>query len=111
VKAGRLRELAVTSAQRVPAFAELPTMSEAGLAGIEVTAWAGLIVPRGVPKDITDHLNKEVNVVLNTAAVREKVVLQGIERVGGTAEQFTAHIVKVAIKWADVVKRAGVRVD
>lgn len=111
VKAGRLRGLAVTSAKRVPAFSELPTMAEAGLAGFEVTAWAGVIVPRGVPRERTDRLNKEVNAALSTAAVRDKLALQGLEIVGGTAEQFTAHIAKEAAKWADVVKRAGVKVD
>jgi tripartite-type tricarboxylate transporter receptor subunit TctC len=111
VKAGRLRGLAVTSARRVPAFAELPTIAETGLTGFEVTAWAGVIVPRGVSRAITDRLNKEVNAVLGVPAVRDKLALQGLEIVGGTAEQFAAHIAKEAAKWADVVKRAGVKVD
>ena len=111
VKAGRLRGLAVTSAKRVPAFSELPTVEEAGLPGFVVTAWAGVIVPAGVPKAIVARLNAEVNKALDAPAVREKLAAQGLEVVGGTPEQFAGHIRKEAAKWADVVKRAGVKVD
>ncbi len=111
IKGGRLRGLAVTSAQRVPSFSELPTVAEAGVPGFEVTAWAGVIVPAGVPKAIIARLNAEINNVLASATVREKLAAQGLQVVGGTPEQFAAHIRKEAAKWADVVKRAGVKVD
>lgn len=111
VKAGRLRGLGVTSAKRVPAFPELPTVAEAGVPGFEVTAWAGVIVPAGVPNAIVARLNAEVNKALASPTVREKLNGQGLEVVGGTPEQFAEHIRKEAAKWADVVKRAGVKVD
>jgi tripartite-type tricarboxylate transporter receptor subunit TctC len=111
VKAGRVRGLAVTSAKRVAAFPELSTLSEAGVEGFEVVAWAGVIVPTGVSRTIVARLNKEVNKVLAMPGVLEKLKTQGLEVVGGSAEQFAEHIRREAARWADVVKRAGVKVD
>lgn len=111
VKAGRLRGLAVTSARRVPAFSELPTIAEAGVPGFDVSAWAGMIVPAGVPKAIVARLNAEVNKALAAPAVSEKLPGLGLVIAGGTPEQFAAHIKKEAARWADVVKRSGAKLD
>ena len=111
VKAGRVRGLAVTSAKRVPAFSELPTVSEAGVPGFDVSAWAGVIVPARVPRSIVARLNTEINKALVAPAVADKLPELGLVVVGGTPEQFGAHIRKEAARWADVVKRAGVKVD
>jgi tripartite-type tricarboxylate transporter receptor subunit TctC len=111
VKAGRLRGLAVTSGKRVPAFSELPTIAEAGVAGFDVSAWAGVIVPAGVPKSIVTRLNAEVNKALAAPAVSEKLPELGLIVVGGTPEEFAAHIRKETARWADVVKRSGAKVD
>jgi len=111
VKAGRLRGLAVTSGRRVPAFGELPTVAEAGVAGFDVSAWAGAIVPAGVPKAVIARLNAEIHKALAAPAVREKFPEMGLEIVGGTPEQYAAHIKSESAKWADVVKRSGAKVD
>jgi tripartite-type tricarboxylate transporter receptor subunit TctC len=111
VKAGKLRGLAVTSPKRTPIFSELPTVAEAGVPGFEVVAWDGAIAPARVPKTVVARLNAEMNKALALAFVREKLAGLGVEVVGGTPEQFAGHIRKEAIKWADVVKRAGVKVD
>ena len=111
VKAGRLRGLAVTSGRRVPAFGELPTVAEAGVPGFDVSAWAGAIVPAGVPKAVIARLNAEINKALAAPAVREKFPEMGLEIVGGTPEQYAAHIKSESAKWADVVKRSGAKVD
>jgi len=111
VKAGRLRGLAVTSGRRVPAFSDLPTVAEAGVPGFDVSAWAGAIVPAGVPKAIIARLNTELNKALATPSVRDKLPEMGLEIVGGTPEQYAAHIKSEAVKWADVVKRSGAKVD
>ena len=110
-KAGRVRGLAVTSAKRVPAYADLPTVAEAGVPGYEVTGWGGLIVPGGTPKSIVTLLNAEINKALALPQVAEKLTALGSEVAGGTPEQFAAIIRKETIKWADVVKRAGIRID
>ena len=111
VKAGRLRGLAVTSGRRVPAFSDLPTVAEAGVPGFDVSAWAGAIVPAGVPKAIIARLNAELNKALTTPSVRDKLPEMGLEIVGGTPEQYAAHIKSETVKWADVVKRSGAKVD
>ena len=112
VKAGRLKGLAVTSAHRVAAFPDLPTVGEAGVTGFEVVAWSGLIVPAGTPKPIVNRLNIAVNQALGLSSVREKMSLLGVEPVlGGTPEQFAELIRRETAKWANVVKRAGVKAD
>jgi tripartite-type tricarboxylate transporter receptor subunit TctC len=111
VKAGRLRGLAVTSGRRVPAFAELPTIAEAGVPGFEVTAWAGVIYPARVPKAIVTRLNGLINKVLASPGVSDKLPELGLQIVGGTPERFGAHIRSETARWADVVKRAGIKVD
>jgi tripartite-type tricarboxylate transporter receptor subunit TctC len=111
VKAGKVRGLAVTSSKKVAAFPDLPTVAEAGVEGFDVVAWAGVIVPARVSRTIVDRLNKEVNAVLTTRAVVEKLRAQGLEVVGGTPAEFARHVKKEAARWADVVKRAGIKVD
>lgn len=111
VKANRLRGLAVTSAARVPAFSNLPTVAEAGVPGFDVVAWAGVIVPVGVPKAIVQRLNAELNKALVAPAVGEKLPELGLQVAGGTPEQFAAHIRKEAARWADVVKRSGAKIE
>jgi tripartite-type tricarboxylate transporter receptor subunit TctC len=111
VKAGRLRGLGVTTLERVPAFPELPTVAESGVPGFEVTAWAGVIVPSRVPRAIVARLNAEINKTLAAPAVRDRLIAQGLAVKGGTADEFAGHIRKEAAKWAEVVKRAGLKAD
>ena len=111
VKAGRLRGLGVTSAKRVPAFADLPTIAEAGVPGFDVSAWAGVIVPSGVPATIVARLNAQVNKVLVTPAVADKLPELGLIVAGGTPQQFAEHIKRETARWAEVVKRSGAKMD
>jgi tripartite-type tricarboxylate transporter receptor subunit TctC len=111
VRAGRVRALGVTSLKRSAAFPELPTISEAGVPGFEVTTWSGVIVPAGVPKAIVTRLNAEINKVLVSPLATGTLGGSGYELVGGTSEQFTAHVRKETAKWADVVKRSGAKID
>ena len=111
VKAGRLRGLAVTSAKRVPAFSELPTIAESGVPGFDVQAWAGVIVPAGVSRATVQRLNVEIGKALATPAVADKLPDLGLIVVGSTPEQFAAHIRKEAARWTEVVKRSGAKAD
>ncbi|MGQ0750137.1 MAG: Bug family tripartite tricarboxylate transporter substrate binding protein [Betaproteobacteria bacterium] len=111
VKSGKLRGLAVTSSKRSVAFPDLPTVSEAGLPGFEVVAWAGVIAPAKTPRALVERLNSEINKALAAPAVGGKLTALGYEVVGGTPEQFAMHTRKEGAKWADVVKRAGVKID
>ena len=108
VRAGRLRGLAVTTPSRVNAFADIPAVAET-VPGFESVSWGGIVVPAGVPGAIVARLNKEVNAALLLPQVREKFAAFGVELSGGAPEVFAAQIRKDAAKWADVIRRAGVK--
>ena len=111
VRAGRVRGLAVTSAARSTAAPEFPTIDESGISGFAMTAWSGLIAPAGVPAVVVTRLNTEFNKALALPAVREKLIAMGLEPTGGTPEQFDQHVRRESVKWADVVKRSGIKLE
>lgn len=110
VKAGKLRGLGVTSLKRSSAIPELPSLAET-VPGYEVTAWGGTVAPAKVPKFVVTRLNREINLALGNPAVRERFAVLGYEVVGGTPEYFAQHVRKETMKWADVIKRSGVKID
>ena len=111
VKSGKVQGFAVTSSKRVAAFPDLPTMDEAGVPGFESISWGGIVVPAGTPSVIVARLNREVNAAIALPHVKEKYTGFGNDLVGGTPAQFTAQITKDTLKWADVIKRAGVTAE
>jgi tripartite-type tricarboxylate transporter receptor subunit TctC len=111
IQAGRLRALAVTSAQRFPLLPELPTIAEAGFPGFESLAWNGVLVPAGTPRPIVTRLNGEIDAILHDPAVKTKLNAQGFALVGGTPEDFARLIASESAKWAPVIKRTGARID
>lgn len=111
IKSGKLRAIAVTSARRALALLELPTIAEAGVPGYEVTSWNGMLAPAGTPADIIARLNTEFNKIIATPAMRQKMIDNGYEPMGGPPEKFGAKIHSEILKWAPVVKAAGVKVD
>lgn len=111
VKSGKLRAIAVTSGRRALAMPELPTVAEAGVPGYEVTSWNGMLAPAATPADIIARLNTEFNKIISTPAMKQKMLDNGYEPMGGTPAKFGAKIHSEILKWAPVVKAAGVRVD
>jgi tripartite-type tricarboxylate transporter receptor subunit TctC len=111
VKSGRLRALGLTGPRRIPLAPDIPTVAEAGVAGYEITAWGGYMAPAGTPGAVVAKLNAELNRVIASPAIRERWLALGIEPVGGTPERFTAHVKTETAKWADVIKRAGIKGD
>jgi len=111
IRAGKLRGLAVTAAQRSPSLPELPTLAEAGVPGFDVSSWYGIYAPAGLPRDILMKLNKAFNEALETPEIRNRLTDQGWTVVGGTPEQFAAHTQAEFERWARVVKAANVRVE
>jgi tripartite-type tricarboxylate transporter receptor subunit TctC len=111
VKAGRLRALAVTTAQRSPSVAELPTVSEAGLPGFEATTWHGVVVPAATPATMVEQLNRELNAVLSEKDLRERLAGLGAEVVTGTPRDFADYIAREIPKWSKVVHDSGARAE
>ena len=111
VRAGRVRGLAVSSAVRSRAAPELPTMDEAGVKGFDVTAWSGVIAPTGVHTAVVARIHAETNRVLAVPAIRDKLLVMGLEATGSTPEQFDHFVRSEATKWADVVKRSGLKLE
>lgn len=110
-KAGRVRALAVTTKKRSAGAPELPTMQEAGVAGYEVAGWYGVLAPAKTPRPIIDRLNTEIVRILHSPDVQSKLAADGSEAVGGTPEQFGAHIKSEVAKWAKVVREANIRAE
>ena len=111
VKAGKLRALAVTSAQRSPSAPEVPTMGEAGVAGFDVQSWFGLVAPKGTPKDIIARLNAESVKALATADIKERFMELGAVPGPMSAEAFGDYIRSEIIRWSEVVKVSGAKVE
>ena len=111
VKAGKLKALAVTTAQRSRLAPELPTMAEAGLAGFDISTWYGLLAPAGTPRDVIAKWNAEVTRILNAPDVREKLMAQGAEPAPDTPEQFAQFIAQELAKYQRIVKASGAKVD
>jgi tripartite-type tricarboxylate transporter receptor subunit TctC len=110
-KAGKLRALAVTTAKRSPVAPEVPTLAESGLPGYEVGSWQGVFAPAGVPPAIVARLNTEIVKIINMPDVQKKIIELGAEPVGDTSEQFGAFVKTEVVKWGDVVKKSGAKVD
>jgi tripartite-type tricarboxylate transporter receptor subunit TctC len=111
IKAGKLRGLAVAGSKRSAAFPDLPTLSEF-YPGLEVTAWLGIFAPAGVPAPVISRLHDEINRLLASTAVRDKVLgVGGLEPFVSTPEEFAALIRAEYAKYGEVVKATGVRID
>lgn len=112
IKAGKLKALAVTSAQRSAALPDVPTIEEAaGLKGFNATSWFGLLAPAGTPPEIVNRIQQEVAKALNTPAIKEKLLAQGAIPSGNTPAEFARLIESEHRKWAEVVKTSGAKVD
>ena len=111
VKSGRLRAIGVTTAKRIPALSDVPTVAESGLPGYEVVLWHGLIGPKGLPRAVVDRVNNEVTKALALKETAEQMQNDGVAPAGGTPEQFRAQINKELEIWRKVVADAGVKAE
>jgi tripartite-type tricarboxylate transporter receptor subunit TctC len=112
IRSGKLKALAVTSAQRSAVLPDVPTLEESGkLKGYEASSWFGLLAPAGTPPDIVSRVQQEVAKSLNTPAIKEKLLSQGAIPSGNTPQEFARMIDAEIKKWAQVVKTSGARVD
>jgi len=108
-RGGKLRALAVTGSKRTPAMPDIPTVAESGVPGYDVSNWFGVSAPAKTPRVIIDRLNSEIVRALNAPDLRERLTSQGGDPVGNTPEQFTAFVQNEIVKWAKVIKAAGIK--
>jgi tripartite-type tricarboxylate transporter receptor subunit TctC len=111
VRAGRIKALAVTTAQRSAFAPEIPTISESGLPGFDISTWFGIFVPAGTPREAVDRLHAEFTRALAAPDIREKMLALGAEPVGSKPEEFAAYIRAEADKYARVIRASGARAD
>jgi len=111
VQAGRMRALGISGAQRSSSYPDIPTIAESGVPGFEVAGWGGIIGPANLPKEIVTRLNAEIRTALATAAVRERFKTLDAEVAPSTPEEFLELSRRETVKWAEVVKISGAKLD
>jgi tripartite-type tricarboxylate transporter receptor subunit TctC len=111
VSSGRVRALAVTGPTRSTAFPDVPTLHDAGVRGYEITTWAAMIGPAGLPKSIVAKLNREMHRACVAPKVQAALAAQGAVCATGSPEQFAQFVKNERIKWGDIVKKSGAKID
>lgn len=111
VKSGRVRALAVTTAKRSPAMPDVPTVAESGFPGFETTAWFGIVGPRGMPKDVVDRINASLRKALARPEVQKQLGAQGLELTPSSPEEIRNTLKSEMVKWASVIKQAGITIE
>jgi tripartite-type tricarboxylate transporter receptor subunit TctC len=111
LKSGRLRALAATAARRDPQLPDVPTMKEAGVEGVEVVVWYGVLAPSGTPREIVHRLADGIQRATHDTEVRKRMLEQGAAPVGNTPEEFGKLLREEVARWAEVVKVSGARAE
>jgi tripartite-type tricarboxylate transporter receptor subunit TctC len=111
VKAGKLKALAVSTVKRSAAFPNVPTMQEAGVADFEVDSWYAMFVPAKTPKPVIDKLNQALNTIVQEPDIRDKLLAQGSEGVGGTPEALAKVVSTELPRWAKLAKDASINAE
>jgi len=111
LKGGKLRVLATVGRARSAVLPDVPTFAEAGVPGVELNVWMGIVAPAGTPKPVIARLNTELNRVLKLTTVRDKLAAQGIDVAGGTPEDFAARMRADLAAYGKVIRATGIRAD
>jgi tripartite-type tricarboxylate transporter receptor subunit TctC len=109
MRAGKLKALAVAADQRVSAAPDLPTMTEAGLPGLDLVGWGGILVPAGTPNEVVLRLNEHISNVVRSPEIRQRWIEQGLEPKVATSGELATLIKSDVDKWGRIVKQAGIR--
>jgi len=111
VKTGKLKALAVSTLTRSAAFPNVPTMQEAGVADFEVDSWYAMFVPAKTPRAVVDRLNQALNSIVKDPDIRDKLLAQGAEGVGGTPETLGRVVDAELVRWAKLAKDANIQLE
>jgi tripartite-type tricarboxylate transporter receptor subunit TctC len=109
VRTGKLKALAITSDRRWSALHDVPTMSEAGLHGLEVVEWFGILAPAHTPRAVISRLNHEIVKAVRSPEIQARLTEQGLEPVATTSDEFAAVIRSDIVKWSKAIKQTGIR--
>jgi len=110
-QAGRVRALAVTSAERSPAAPDVPTIAEAGVKDCEISEWNAILAPAGTPTDVQAKLHVELAKIMHMADIKQKFADLGATTVGSTPQELAAFLKAEMAKWAEVVKAANIKIE
>lgn len=110
-KTGKLRALAVTGLKRSDVVPDVPTLHEAGLTGYEITSWFGVVAPAGTPQDVVGVLNRAFVRAMTAPDLRQKLAALGAEAVGSAPRDLAAHLKAEQQKWAQVIRKSGIRIE
>ena len=111
IRSGKVRALAIATRERSKLVPDVPTVTEAGIADLEVPGWYGVLAPAGTPRAIVDRLSREFNAVVNEPDTRARLALQGIDLGGSTSEAFGSWIREETERWRKVIADAGIKAD
>ena len=111
VKSNRLRALGVTSAKRVAALPDVPTIAESGVPGFDVSSWFGVFLPAKTPRPIVMKMNGEIQRILANPEVRQRLIDQGADPASNTPEEFAAYVKSEMARWGQVVRSTGAKAD
>ena len=111
VKTGKLKALAVSTLKRSAAFPDVPTVQETGVPDFEVDSWYAMFVPARTPQPVIDRLNRALNTIVAEPGIRDKLLAQGAEGVGGTPQTLTRIVAAEIPKWAKLAKDANIKAD
>ncbi len=111
LKSGKLRALAVSSAQRSTSLPDIPSLQETGIPGFDVSQWYGLFAPAGTPRPVIDRIHREVVEILKTAEMQKRMSGDGADAVGSTPAQFAAYVKAESARWTEVINKSGIKAD
>jgi tripartite-type tricarboxylate transporter receptor subunit TctC len=111
IKAGAIRAIAVAAPQRMTAIPDVPTTAEAGMPGLDIVQYYGLMAPAGTPPAIVERLNKELRKIVSSDDIKARISAAGGDAVSSTPEEYAANIRREEGKWAELIKRLGLVVN
>ncbi len=107
IRDGKIKAIAITTLKRFSGAPEIPTVAESGLPGYDVSGWAGLLGPAGMPADVVTTINTNVNAILAKPEFTEKLLRIGAEKTGGSPDDFRKFITNEIEKWSELVRSNG----
>jgi tripartite-type tricarboxylate transporter receptor subunit TctC len=111
IQAGKIKAIAVAAPARLAALPDVPTAAEAGVPGLDVVLYYGLLAPAGTPRPIVERLNKELRAIVTSDDFKKRMIADGGGPVASTSEEYAANIAREEGKWTGLVKRLGLKVE